>query len=365
MSVTLKELAARLNLSDTTVSDALSARSSVRVSAATKKRVREEAIRLGYQPNVNARRLLQNRVEGLTAVFASEIPAFATYLLERAHFLQNGLAALGYDAPLTIGRGGAPETTHRQVMSLCGQRPVGIVWMGISWYGKDLKPIFEQYAKSGGELVCLDWPEGETPPRDASLVQFDRPHNSYVVTKHLIESGHRSLGVFLGPLKGGGAGVEPRSKGVLQACEEDPRAAADIRLRWFEITEFPGPMAGVAIAEQFLALSPTERPTGMVLLNDRTAMAFIARVQRDGIRVPEDVSVVGHDDDPMSAFFPVPLTTVSHPHFALAQAAADLLHRRINGKHDNALITAVRGELRVRASTAPLLSRTESGFPVS
>jgi DNA-binding LacI/PurR family transcriptional regulator len=354
MSVTLKELASRLNLSDTTVSDALSARSSVRVSAATRKRVREEATRLGYQPNVNARRLLQNRVEGLTPVFVSEIPAYATYLLERAHHLQNRLAALGYDAPLIIGRGGAPEATRKQVMSLCGQRPAGIVWMAITWFGKELQPIFEQYALSGGELVCLDWQQDETRPCGAGVVQFDRKHNSCVVTKHLIDLGHRSLGVFLGPDAGRTNAVPPRTEGVLQACEEDPETAAQVRLRWFETAHFPGPQAGVAIAEQFLALAPAERPTGVVLLNDRTAMAFIARVQRAGIRVPHDVSVVGHDDEEMSAFFPVPLTTVSHPHHALAEAAADLLNRRLTDrKEDLSPVTAVRGELRVRASAAP------------
>jgi DNA-binding LacI/PurR family transcriptional regulator len=132
-----------------------------------------------------------------------------------------------------------------------------------------------------------------------------------------------------------------------------------MHLRWFDIPEFPGPRAGLAIAEQFLSIPPDERPTGLVLLNDRTAMAFIARVQRDGIRVPEDVSVVGHDDDEMSAYFPVPLTTVSHPHIAIAEAAANQMHRCLSShKPDMAPVTAVQGELRVRASTAPPLSRS-------
>jgi DNA-binding LacI/PurR family transcriptional regulator len=311
-------------------------------------------MRLGYQPNVNARRLLQSRVHGLTAVFVSEIPAYAAYLLERAHHLQNRLATLGYDAPLIIGRSMSPEATRKQVMSLCGQRPAGIVWMCVTWYGEELKPMFAQYARSGGELVCLDWQQDEEPPRGASMVQFDRHHNSYVVTKHLIELGHRSLGVFIAPNTGQLAAYHPRNQGVLQACKESGMDAAGVRLRWFEIPNFPGPKAGLAIAEQFLSLSPAERPTGMVLLNDRTAMAFIARVQRDGIRVPEDVSVVGHDDDEMSAYFPVPLTTVSHPHIAIAEAAANQMHLRLTShKQDMYPVIAVQGELRVRASTAP------------
>jgi DNA-binding LacI/PurR family transcriptional regulator len=244
-------------------------------------------------------------------------------------------------------------------MSLCGQRPAGIVWMCVTWFGEDFKPMFEQYARSGGELVCLDWQQDEAPPRGASLVQFDRVHNSYVVTKHLIELGHRSLGVFIGPHTGQRASYHPRNQGVLQACEENDVVAEHVQLRWFESPHFPGPKAGVAIAEQFLSLPLAERPTGLVLLNDRTAMAFIARVQRDGIRVPEDVSVVGHDDDEMSSYFPVPLTTVSHPHIAIAEAAANQMHRRLNShKQDMDTVTAVQGELRVRASTAPPHSRS-------
>ena len=122
---------------------------------------------------------------------------------------------------------------------------------------------------------------------------------------------------------------------------------------------FPGPEAGVAVAEEFLSLAPADRPTGMVLLNDRTAMAFIARVQASGVRVPEDVSVVGHDDHEMSAFFPVPLTTVSHPHRALAEATADMMHRQISGQaEDEQNVIEVRGELLIRASTCAPRPRT-------
>jgi len=353
MSVTLKELAARLNLSDTTVSDALKGRGPARVSAKTRQRVREEAMRLGYQPNIHARRLLQDRVEGLTSIFVSEIPHYATYLLARAHFLQNRLASLGYDAPLVIGRSSAPEATRDQLLSLCGQRPVGIVWMGVTWFGGDLIPVVEQYRASGGELVCLDWQQHEALPVGASGVTFDRFHNSYTVTKHLIDLGHRSLGVFLGPALDRVRRL-PRTHGVVQACEEGD--GSPVPLRWFDSALFPGPASGAEIAEQFLALSPAERPTGMVLLNDRTAMAFIARVQAAGVRVPEDVSVVGHDDEEMSAFFPVPLTTITHPHQALAEAAADMMDRLVRGegeaRDEPGVMIPVRGELRVRASTA-------------
>jgi LacI family purine nucleotide synthesis repressor len=366
MSVTLKELATRLNLSDTTVSDALKGSGSARVSAATRQRVREEARRLGYQPNVNARRLLQSRVEGLVPIFVSEIPSYATYLLERAHHLQTRLASLGYDAPLIIGNGGAQETTRNQILSLCGQRPVGIAWVCITWFGSEFTSILERYCENGGELVCLDWQEGENLPKGASGVRFDRIHNSFSVTNHLINLGHRSLGVFLG-VKGNSAIKDhPRTVGVLKACEEERDGGCPpIQVRWFEVPFFPGPEAGVAVAEQFLSIAPADRPTGMVLLNDRTAMAFIARVQASGVRVPEDVSVVGHDDDEMSAFFPVPLTTITHPHRALAEATAEMMHRRISNKSskegEGERVIEVRGELRVRASAAAVTAPSLPG----
>jgi LacI family purine nucleotide synthesis repressor len=354
MSVTLKELATRLNLSDTTVSDALKGSGSARVSAATRQRVREEAKRLGYQPNVNARRLLQNRVDGLTPIFVSEIPHYATYLLGRAHHLQNRLASLGYDAPLIIGNGLALETTRNQVLTLCGQRPAGIVWMCISWFGKGFTPVFERYCENGGELVCLDWQFGADLPRGASGVKFDRFHNSYTVTDHLVSLGHRSLGVFLGARGSQDVDDPPRELGVRKACENVCDGSGPVQIQWIDLPFYPGAPAGVAVAEHYLALAPEDRPTAMVLLNDRTAMAFIARVQASGVRVPEDVSVVGHDDDEMSAFFPVPLTTITHPHKAMAEAAADRMHQKISGQNaDGENGTGVRGELRIRASTAP------------
>jgi LacI family purine nucleotide synthesis repressor len=189
-------------------------------------------------------------------------------------------------------------------------------------------------------------------------VRFDRLHNSFSVTNHLIEFGHRSLGVFLGFKGEPDVNDHPRIRGVLKACEEGRGGGAPLQIRWFDLPFFPGPEAGVAVAEEFLSIAPADRPTGMVLLNDRTAMAFIARVQASGVRVPEDVSVVGHDDDEMSAFFPVPLTTISHPHRALAEATAEMMHRCSVGQQgEQERLIEVRGELRLRASTdAPSVS---------
>ena len=295
-----------------------------------------------------------DRVEGLTPIFVSEIPRYALYLLERAHHLQNRLVSHGYDAPLIIGNGGAIETSRNHILSLCGQRPAGIVWVCISWFGNGFTPILERYCANGGELVCLDWQQGEKLPTGASGVKFDRFHNSFTVTEHLVNLGHRSLGVFLGVKGSHDVGDHPRSLGVRKACEGVREGEAPVQIRWFDLPFFPGPSAGVAVAEEFLAIAPADRPTAMVLLNDRTAMAFMARVQASGVRIPEDVSVVGHDDDEMSTFFPVPLTTVTHPHRVLAESAADMMHRQIGGqKEEGESVIEVRGELIVRASTAP------------
>jgi DNA-binding LacI/PurR family transcriptional regulator len=271
-----------------------------------------------------------------------------------------------------IGRGAAPEASREQLLSLCGQRPAGIVWMSVTWFGSEFTPILEQYRASGGSLVCLDWQPGTTPgikdafPVGASGVTFDRFHNSFTVTEHLLDLGHRFLGVFLGPGSEDTHTKLTRGRGVLRACECEGSGDDPITLRWFDSAFHPGGPAGADIAEQFLAIAPSERPTGMVLLNDRTAMAFIARVQAAGVRVPEDVSVVGHDDDELSSFFPVPLTTITHPHQALAEAAADMMDRIIGEQREkkedeSGTMVEVRGELRVRASTtAPPASATRA-----
>jgi LacI family transcriptional regulator len=112
---------------------------------------------------------------------------------------------------------------------------------------------------------------------------------------------------------------------------------------------------GVRMAAHFLNMK--KRPTAVCIVNDYAAIAFIAELQRAGVRVPQDVSVVGHDDRPISRYCNVPLTSVSHPVETIAQSVVDLLLERINGDSQAKCRTKIiQSELVVRDSTCPPLT---------
>ena len=92
----------------------------------------------------------------------------------------------------------------------------------------------------------------------------------------------------------------------------------------------------------------------MCIINDVTASTFVTQLHRAGVRVPQDVSVVGYDDTPAARYALVPLTTVSHPVKGIANPIVEMLLSRLDASYDGAArCLEVKGELVVRESTAP------------
>jgi DNA-binding LacI/PurR family transcriptional regulator len=111
------------------------------------------------------------------------------------------------------------------------------------------------------------------------------------------------------------------------------------------------------MASYFLSLK--NKPTAVCIVNDYAALAFISEVQRAGVRVPDDVSVVGHDDRPIARYCNVPLTSVSHPVAEIAENVVNVLLDRLNGDCDAPYRTVtVRGGLVIRESSAPYKEKT-------
>jgi LacI family transcriptional regulator len=97
-----------------------------------------------------------------------------------------------------------------------------------------------------------------------------------------------------------------------------------------------------------------ERPTAMIINADESACAFLNMVQRAGIQVPQELSVVSIDDTPMALYASVALTSASQPCLQHAEKAAELLLERINGTYSGPPRTIwVEGDFKPRDSTAP------------
>ncbi len=106
---------------------------------------------------------------------------------------------------------------------------------------------------------------------------------------------------------------------------------------------------GAEMAQQFLQLR--DRPTAIAIVNDYVAMAFMVEVMRTGLRVPQDLSIIGHDNQPIAVYCPVPLTTMTQPVEQIVRKVADLALDHLDTDPPDAPRTLLlRGDLVQRAS---------------
>ncbi len=343
---TIHDVAGALGMHKSTVSLALSGKGNL--SAATRQRVLTVARELGYEPNPLAQRLAHGHSNSLVCVFSGTLDvglATEKILLIQRALDERSLEAPIYTRPEPAGDGGQSQAA--QVKQLCRQRPRAIL-CAAQMVGPAVFRELEAYQRAGGIVVSYDIPV----PLACDQVIFDRQDNAYQAARHLLERGHRQIGIGMSNTTEWFSGAPDvpqtyRLEGFRRALDE---FGVPVRREWL----FANPTyekGGAEMARRFLQMK--ERPTGLCIVNDYVALAFMVEIMRAGVRVPEDVSIVSHDDQPIAAYCPVPLTSVSQPVEAIARAVVELLMDRIEGRAGDAPRTVtIRGELVQRQSVA-------------
>lgn len=198
----------------------------------------------------------------------------------------------------------------------------------------------------GVPVVLLDAP---VDVDDVPGVRVDDARGAALAVEHLLGLGHRRLALVAGP-------DDPRSAarraGVLDALAAADLDVADV------LTEVAVPAttadAGVAAAQDLLAVPADRRPTATICLHDVTALGLLRALRRAGVRVPDDMAVVGHDDIAVASMLATPLTSVRRPSHALGRAAAELLLSSVAEPDAAPRQVLLEPELVVRASTVGL-----------
>jgi LacI family transcriptional regulator len=341
--VTLSDVARAVKKSKGTVSMALNGTG--RMSPETRERVLEVAKELGFQANPMAQRLAGGPRDNTVAICTSYLDLGV--LTHKLKSMQNALIAQGYNTSIHVFGDvqDGPLSEQTLLSNLRRMRPRAIVC------NSQVLPIealdeLHRFQDEGGILVSYDLPLD----LDCDQVVFDRAENSYTAMRYLLELGHRNVGFSMGPIWGN----QERLEGIKRALKE---FKVPFHAEWVEHAEdthCERMDSGVELAKFFLA--HPQRPTAMCILNDHVAAGFASYICRHGVRIPDDVSIVGHDNMPISLMcFPASLTTVSHPSDEIARRTTELLLERLDGKASSKARTIeVRGELIVRESTAPL-----------
>lgn len=344
-SVTLRDVAAHAGANLAAVSMVLNgARSNGGVSQATRERIMGAARELGYQVNPHAQRLSSGRCNNTIALFSLHLEP--TSGMPKVQRIQQHLGNSGFDAVLH-GYGNFNELQPVRQTALMADlrrfKPRAIVCDSAGLLPETLAEMYA-YQDEGGLLVCFD----QKVELNCDQVIFDREHNTYIAAKRLLEAGHRKLGLFIpGPQQPIG---HDRALGFERALRE---YGGETRREWMAYGH--AETGGAEFAQQWLKLPPQERPTGICVVNDHAALAFMFVVQQAGIRIPEDVAVVGHDDAPLGRYYSVPLTTVTNPLEEISNTVVSLLQDRLSDRYSGPPRRVVlRGELQERGSVAPI-----------
>jgi DNA-binding LacI/PurR family transcriptional regulator len=330
---TMADIAAHLGVSRQLVSLAL--RGAPGASEETRRRVRDAAKELGFSPHIGARSLRRARSKDLGVIFA---PAHSTEP-EIVEHIYPAAAARGYDVILSAQT--ATRSTHQAIDELLGHRCAALIVIGSPLDHAALRAVADRLP-----IPLVDVGYGR---RNAfyDVVRSSGDKGIAHVVSYLAELGHHEI-TYVDPASMPPANL--RRQGY-------NRAAKRLGLRT-DILTITGDYtsgnyfeeAGSAAARELLERS--HLPTAVVAPNDHTAVGLLQILTRQGIRIPEDVSLTGFDDAPIARLSSVDLTTVKQDPDFMGVAAVEAAVRRIEGPDATPGETVVETSLVVRGSTA-------------
>ncbi|MGQ9490416.1 MAG: LacI family DNA-binding transcriptional regulator [Anaerolineae bacterium] len=308
MSVTIEDVARRLSLSVSTVSKALNDYPDI--SAETKKRVIEVAAQLGYHPSSAARSLRKHCTERIGVVNATMSYNY-DYFMELLRGVTVAAELADYNLVLYTNIHNQPQRLQR----ICRAHEVdGVILMGAD----DMSGAVEAFMAEDLPLVVLGRCE-ERP--DVAFIAPDAVAGGALATRHLIELGHRRIGFITSSLDV--RTCNDRMAGYRQALAEvgiafDPALIAEAPFR---------PGGGGQAMEALLRLA--SRPTAVVAISNTVAQEAMRVLADHGLRVPQDVAIVGFDDTWLSLISTPPLTSVRQPLFEMGRQSVEMLLARI------------------------------------
>ncbi|CAG7622295.1 LacI family DNA-binding transcriptional regulator [Paenibacillus allorhizosphaerae] len=327
-SVTIKDIAKLAGVSHTTVSRALN--DSPLINPETKDRIKSIAGSLNYTPNYSARSLVLDRSYNLGLFFSTLHTGTSSGFLYEAI---KGVNDVIKDQFNLIVRGIDDYKSYHNVNRKSFD---GLIVMSQSASDQS---FIEYAADKEIPIVVLNRPIDKV--KVMNLVPDDQ-RGAYRVAEHLIEKGHRRIAIIEG--KQGFKSTQARRDGYREALEKH---GVPLRNEWI----VPGNYdleSGYAGMNRLLDLK--ERPTAVFCSNDDMALGAIKAVTERGLRVPDDLSVVGFDDHLFSAFMSPALTTVRRPIEEISRAGAEKLLSFIEKKQVEKSTVYFHTELVIRDS---------------
>ena len=323
----MADVARLAGVSHQTVSRVINGSNSIR--PATKARVERAIEELGYRPNTAARALVTRR-SGIIGIVGANIAHYGPSSIQRS--VQEAARAAGYFTSLVPLTDVTREELREALDHLAHQAVEAVVVIT----AQEQALAVVQSEEAGVPLIIV---EGDLSGRGLS-VGVDQIDGARQATQHLIDLGHRSIDHVAGPMPW------TEAKGRLIGYEDAMNAAGlTPRSHWEGDWT---PESGYRIGRELAQRGST---TAVFVANDQMAIGVLHAFAEAGVRVPEDISIVGFDDIPEAGYLNPALTTVKQDFHVIGQRAIDLVTSTLDGLDVSMPLLAP--ELIVRASTAP------------
>jgi LacI family transcriptional regulator len=326
----IREVAERAGVSITTVSHVVN--QTRFVAPETEQRVRQSMRELNYRPNSLARSLRRGETKTIGLILPdSANPFFA----ESARLLEEVAFQKSYSLILCNSNGDLEkERLYSEV--LFNKQVDGIIFMAAGDDTQSLQELIDHQLP----VVVVD---RILDQMNVDAVITDNRASGYMAANHLIEYGHKRIGIIRGP-----SNLTPSAQRVIgyQQALEEAGLPIDPAL---QLTGDFHSESGYVAATQFLKISSP--PTAIFACNDLMAIGALRAINEAGLSVPADLSIIGYDDIEMASYIQPAMTTIAQPIEELAETSINLLLERIERPGLSPRRIVLQNKLIIRQST--------------
>lgn len=326
---TIQDVAHLANVSVATVSRVLNNSNSVKPD--TQHAVMEAIRKLGYQPNLLGRNLRRLQTKMVLVLLPTISNTFYSKIVQ-------GIEDVGHKNGynVMICTTGADVQREQVYLELLKNRLAdGIIFMAPQIDAVDLSEIGKNYHV----VQCCEYKEGA----EVSRVSIDNSAAAYEATQHLIKLGHRKIGFISS--NSGFLSASRREEGYKAALRD---AGIELNPGWIQYGDY-GFKSGLRVTKGFLQMD--EPPTAIFAISDMMAIGAVRAIEEHGLRVPDDVAVMGFDNISFAAMYDPRLTTISQPQYDMGSIAMNMLLDQIKGKEKKVQQIILEHELVIREST--------------
>lgn len=334
--ITIYDIAEKLNLATSTISRALKDHHSI--SDKTIKKVKKTAEEMGYVPNTLAAGLRGNKTNTIGVLIPTVTQPFLSSLISGIEITAQ---KSGYNVIIMQSHDSYEEEVSL-AKSLYSSRVSGVI-SSLAMETRDTSH-FQQFVSNNIPLVFVD-----RVPKDFNTfrVIIDNHAAGYKATKHLIEQGckriaHLTAGSEFGNL------YSERKRGYLDALKDhNLPLIEELIVNLKTVTYEEGAKASNKLFDLDL------RPDGIFASGDIIAVSAIQTAKKRGIKIPEELAIIGFNNDPISQIIDPNLSTITHPAAKMGKASAEIILKNIksNKKDEVKEITFLNTEVLVRESS--------------